>query len=273
MHDVPWLACIIATLDVQALAVQEVVQNPRGRGALLDLLRELDARSAGHWRAELDECPEDGRQHLGFLYDETRVELLAKHIFGELNPARSACDTRLRPGFSVRLRWKKGGPDFDALTVHLDSGAILRDYAHRGTSIERLAQVLPQLSGHKQHDDDVVVLGDFNTMGCSACEPKVAAEDELAAFDASVDALKPSLQNVTPTHPCTEYYKGHGGRLDHVLVTRGMRELTDPPRVETHGLCETLACSHFPSASHVTASVRLSDHCPLVLELRASDLD
>lgn len=43
---------------------------------------------------------------------------------------------------------------------------------------------------------------------------------------ATIAAVKPpgfTRLNVEP--PCTEYYRGHGGWLDHVLVSREMQEV------------------------------------------------
>jgi endonuclease/exonuclease/phosphatase family metal-dependent hydrolase len=271
-RDVPWMACVIATLGVQVLAVQEVVQSPAGRAALLDLLRGLDGHTQGRWRAELDDCPDDGRQHVGFLFDEARVQLLSTEVLGALNPDRSKCDHRLRPGLAARFRYRKGGPDFETISVHFDSGVARRDFDNRRVSLSRLSALLPPRVA-KHRDDDLIVLGDFNTMGCKTCEPAVAAAEEIAAFDAMADAFAPSLRNLVPDHACTEYYKGHGGRLDHVLVTRGMRELAASSPVTTHGVCAALRCERHGSVAHLPASRRLSDHCPVVLALQPKDAD
>jgi predicted extracellular nuclease len=271
-HDVPWMACIIAVLQVQVLAVQEVVHNPAGRAALLDLLAAISAHTGGHWRSVLDDCKDDGRQHVGFLYDEARVALLSSRMLAELNPLRSACDGRLRPGLAAHFRYRKHGPDFSAVSVHLDSGVLARDYEHRKTSVARLDAALRALAiAHKEQD--LLVLGDFNTMGCSACKPKVTSEEEIAAFEATLDAFSPSLRSLMPEQGCSHYYRGRGGRLDHVLAPRGMKELGSAPHVRAHGLCEAASCERTPSAAKLPATLRLSDHCPVVVTLRAEDAD
>ncbi len=64
--DVAWLACLIAWLDVDVIAVQEFVSDLEGRRATADLLDLLRARTGSRWSAELDECAA-GRQHVGLL--------------------------------------------------------------------------------------------------------------------------------------------------------------------------------------------------------------
>ncbi len=262
-HDIPWLACVIATLDVDVLAVQEVVQHTRGRAALLDLERELSARTGGDYDSVFDECPDDDRQHVGFLYDKRRVTVSDVTVLRTLNPGRSACDLRLRPGLSALFRFH-GGLDLRAVSVHFDSGSAEHDYTHRQTSVEHVRELLPQLTSHKE---DAIVLGDWNTMGCEACVPAVSAETELLALDATLS----DFRRVPPSAACSEYYRGRGGLLDHVLVTRGTRELPADAHVETHGVCAALGCGHLRGTP--TALTRLSDHCPMVLELDDRDLD
>ncbi len=270
LHDVPWLACAMAALDVQVLAVQEVVQHARGRAALLDLLQGLSERTHGDWKAELDECPDDGRQHVGFLYDATRVTLRELLVLGELNPGRSACDRRLRPGLGARLQWRDG-PSLLAITVHLDSGQTARDYDNRQLSLKRL-QVRARLL-FKSSALPVLALGDFNTMGCERCEPKIAADAERDALraptDDARDAATPVLARLTAERDCTEYYHGHGSTLDHALWMQLPAAATSAalPRASVQGVCAELRCERLSRAQEPEALMHLSDHCPLLVDL------
>ena len=60
-------------------------------------------------------------------------------------------------------------------------------------------------------DRDVLVLGDFNTMGQDA--PPISAQQELAVFDGE---LSPGFRRLPMTPHCTEYFAGKGGTLDHI---------------------------------------------------------
>jgi endonuclease/exonuclease/phosphatase family metal-dependent hydrolase len=269
--DLEWLACAIASLDVDVLAVEEIVQDPGGRNALLDLLARLDALTQGRWRAELDECPGSGRQHVGLLLDTTRVDLGTSEPIAALNPGRSACDRSLRPGYGAYLRFH-AGPDLEVVVVHLDSGTTARDFGNRQRSLGRLGEVAAMIE-RREHDADLLVLGDFNTMGCKDCVPAVGADDEIAQLDARLGASSFRRVLLPEAGACTHYQRGHAGTLDHMVVPSAMREVPAGARLEVYGACRDLACNPPARGEHPAALERLSDHCPIVLELLAEDLD
>lgn len=248
--DVPWLACAVALLDVDVLAVQELVMGLRGRAALLDLLDRLGTLTGGEWQMHLDDCPDDGRQHVGFLWNSERVTVTNARTVPSINPGRSACYHRLRPGVAAQMSFA-GGVTFEALVVHLDSGTESRDHGNRRASVRNIAEFF-------EGDAPVVALGDFNTMGCRRCDPQQDGAEELATM---VAVLEPGgIERVVPDHACSEHYRGRAVLLDHVF-TRGL----PAARLETHGICGALACARLPRDA--AAYARLSDHCPLVLRL------
>jgi endonuclease/exonuclease/phosphatase family metal-dependent hydrolase len=271
LTDVAWLACAIATLEVDLLAVQEFVQNPGGRAALLDLLERLDALTGGRWHAELDDCGGSGRQHLGFLFDQTRVELKQFGPIAALNPGASACDRSLRPGFFGYARFREG-PDLSVVTMHLDSGTTTRDFANRRRSVARLGSVAAELA-RRTHDRDLVVLGDLNSMGCKDCQPELEAASEVAGLDAELHPIGLRRVPLTEHSACTEYQRGHASLLDHGIVPVAMEELAPGARLEVFGPCRELMCKAPPRGQHPEALDRLSDHCPLVMQLTAEDRD
>jgi endonuclease/exonuclease/phosphatase family metal-dependent hydrolase len=269
--DVPWLACAIASMDVDVLAVQEFVQDAGGRSALLDLRARLDELTHGRWRDQLDDCSASGFQHVGFLYDSARVQLRSAQTLGGLNPGASACAHNLRPGFGAYARFG-GGPDLSLIALHLDSGVDARDFGHRARSLAALSSVLKQLDQHAR-DPDLLLLGDFNTMGCKHCEPPVTAGTELAHLDAELRALSLTRLHAPAEHACSQYHRGKAGMLDHIVASAGMEELATGARVEVFGPCRDLACGPAGRGEDVDAWEHLSDHCPLVVELRARDVD
>jgi endonuclease/exonuclease/phosphatase family metal-dependent hydrolase len=259
--DLAWLACAIAALEVQVVAVQEIVQHPRGRAALLDLLDLLDRRTGGKWRHALDDCPGSGRQHVGLLWDGSRVEVTAPHEIAALNPGDHACGKNLRPGYGAHIRFEDG-VDFHVVSVHLDSGTSARDHGNRRTSLARLAGSLNALA--ESGDSDVLVLGDLNTMGCEDCVPVVTAAEEVAALDASAEAA--GARRLDADGLCTEYHGSRPALLDHVLA-RGPALLAPEARVELHGACRDLGCRPLRRGERPASLQRLSDHCPLVVEV------
>jgi hypothetical protein len=89
--DVAWLACAIAELDVDVLAVQEVLDDPEARSAALALTARLDRLTGGRFKLGLDECKGSGRQHVGFLWNSKVVDIEQIEPLAALNPGKSAC--------------------------------------------------------------------------------------------------------------------------------------------------------------------------------------
>jgi endonuclease/exonuclease/phosphatase family metal-dependent hydrolase len=257
--DVAWLACAMASLRADLIAVQEIVQHERGQRALEALLAELGRLTGARYRAELDGCPRDGRQHVGFLYREDRVRLEEVEVRGELNPGRSACDHRLRPGLLAHARFAGGGGAY-VLTLHLDSGVEARDAGHRVVSAERIAALARALEG-REDGRRLVVLGDFNSMGCETCEPRSTPATEQGALAARLGAPSVGLERLGDASRCTENDGRHREALDHVFVRRGM---APPDAARVVGPCATSCAAR---ASRAAFFRRLSDHCPMLLEL------
>jgi len=268
--DVSWMACTMALLDVQVIALQEVVLHLRGRRAILNLIEYLNQYTNGDWKTEFDNCPDDGLQHVGLLFDTTRVKAANVHTLPSINPIRPGCDHRLRPGLAGYFRFN-GGADLHLINVHLDSGTGRRDYQNRQTSLKRLKSVTSALD-RKIPDSDFILLGDFNTMGCNKCSPTILAEQEISDLTRTALSIPPGLVRLEPTQSCTGYYRSHGTMLDHVLVTQGMEELSNRYSTEVFGFCQVLSCEQV-NRKRIPALSRLSDHCPVVVELLDRDLD
>jgi endonuclease/exonuclease/phosphatase family metal-dependent hydrolase len=245
--DIPWLACTIAWMHVDLLALQEILATPDGELSLNALRTELERLTGGSWQVDLQACGGVSSQHVGLLWKSARVTLLERTDAWELNgaatgPTASACAGNLRPG---RYAWAKTpiGVDFHLVSVHLDSGKTNRDYGNRRQAAQRIGQIAIGNTPIVSLDRDVLVLGDYNTMGREDAPP-VSAPEELAVFDGE---LAPGFRRLAMTPNCTEYHDGKGGALDHVVASTGMQE--------------------------VAATERLSDHCPVVVEIQDRDLD
>jgi hypothetical protein len=115
-------------------------------------------------------------------------------------------------------------------------------------------------------DRDVVVLGDYNTMGRQD-SPPVSAQEELAVMDGE---LAPGFRRLSMTPNCTEYFEGKAGALAHVVASTGMQEAAATARVT--GYCALAACTDLAGRLPAAAQ-RLSDHCPVVVDIQDRDLD
>jgi len=259
--DILWLACAIAVLEVDVLAVQEIKTLPRARERTAELLAELDRLTGGRWRAEFDDCPQQATQHVGLLWNETRATLTRLHTEPALNPHGTPCKDSLRPGFVADARFV-GGATARIVSVHFKSGAERRSVDLRKKSFTALEDVVKR-ARRDAPATQLIFAGDFNTMGCSSCSPKIAAEEERASVEAQLASF--GLRWL-PTEPgCTEYYRDRGHLLDGFVVTEAMAQQAHLP-ARAEGLCRELACERTPQVGLAPAMRQLSDHCPVVIE-------
>jgi endonuclease/exonuclease/phosphatase family metal-dependent hydrolase len=207
---------------------------------------------------------------VGFLWNRSRVTLLQLSDAWELNgaatgPTDNACARNLRPG-RYALAKTPIGVDFHLLSVHLDSCRTNRDYTHRRQASQRIDEMTIGNTPILELDRDVLVLGDYHTMGRQDAPP-ISAQEELAIFDGE---LAPGFRRLAMTPNCTEYVDGHAGALDHVVASTGMQEVAATARVT--GYCALAACADMAGPLPAAAE-RLSDHCPVVVEIQDRDLD
>jgi hypothetical protein len=244
----------------------EIISGPRAEAALEALFRRAEAFGGGAFRWAIDPCKTKTSQHVALAWNTKRVKNEALEAYGELNPNGGPCEGHLRPGFGGYFR-AAGGLDLEIVGVHLKSFPDQRSFELRRSSWASLGAVRRRASGLRK-DTDLVVIGDFNAMGCNECSPRVgpdAERAELARADTGLELLE-----VSPG--CTHYYGQKPGLLDLGLVTRGMQELPKGVKLRAEGYCAERACR--PLGGDVPAAhERLSDHCPIVLELTDRDLD
>lgn len=265
--DVRWMACTLAWLDADVVAIQEVKQTPKAVQSLATLLAELNRLSGARYVARLDDCGNSLPQHVGLLWNEARAAAADVQTVAALNPHGSACEKQLRPGLAARFRFP-GGLDLAVVSAHFKSQADSRSLLLRRGSFAAVPGVARTLSD-AAHDPDFLLLGDLNTMGCDECEPPITAAEELTA----VQRLLGNGVRLLPADAVgTERYRGNLTLLDHALGAAAMRELPPGSRTHVAGTCETGAPALTKRAAD-KLSRDLSDHCPIVLDLTDQDLD
>jgi hypothetical protein len=111
-------------------------------------------------------------------------------------PTGSACAGNLRPG-RYALAKTPTGVDSHLLSVHLDGGRASRDYKHRRQAARRIGPIRVANTPILELDRDVLMLGDYNTMGREDAPP-LSGQQELTAFDGE---LAPGFRRlpITPT--------------------------------------------------------------------------
>lgn len=267
--DLSWLACTMTWLDADLVAVQEIMDKDDDRIALATVLQQLDGLTGGDWRADLQRCGRRGDQHVGFLWRDDRVELSNFADEEQLNGAfgTDPCAGNLRPGrYAQATSRRANGVDFQVVSVHLDQGTMNRDFQNRRAAIGEIQSLEIGNDRIADLDSDVLILGDFNTMGRPDEPPPITAGDELRLF---ADELAPEYRLVRTGLECSEYYRGEAGLLDHIVVATGMLEAASTARLS--GYCAVAGCQ--PLAQYPAAYKRLSDHCPVVIDIRDVDHD
>jgi endonuclease/exonuclease/phosphatase family metal-dependent hydrolase len=268
--DVEWLACAIAFMQVDVLAVQEFLAPASGAADRIaerhrDLVERLGTLTGRAWSIVLDECELNrrDRQHVGFVYDRSRVDLTRTRHVSSMNPD-GGCKS-LRPGLAADVR-AKGGLDLHVVSFHGKAYGDARSRARREHVYTSMGAILSEIRGNAG-ETDLLILGDFNTVGCDDCPAPETPEQEAQALGRAAAAA--GLAHVKKNLPCSHYWDRAGtfGALDHVLADGAMRELeTD---VHVSGFCAASACAYHGGASHAA----LSDHCPILVDLADEDRD
>jgi endonuclease/exonuclease/phosphatase family metal-dependent hydrolase len=268
--DVEWMACALAWMNVDVVALAEVKSRQYSAAAVERLTQRLDELTDGHHIVRVDDCPDQNGQHVAWLINQQRVTATDWQMHASLNPSGDACARQLRPGLGVNLRFP-GGLDLHAIAVHLKSGIEARDLALRRASIDAIERVFASVT-QRSGDADVLVAGDFNTMGCSECVDAAGSAAEASALDTRLHAFRPAARRIPSDLGCSLYYQHHPSLIDHFVVTSAMQEAPIEQVATVYGHCRELGCESY-SGREPDAAVSLSDHCPIVVTLRDEDLD
>ena len=254
--DLEWLACALALLDAPVIGLQEIKRFPRADAAARNLVARMNAHTGGKWRLELDGCDTSVQQHVGILYDASRVTALGFERLDSINPY-GGCGKQLRPGLLGRFR-DPTGREFVVVDVHFKSGTDVRSYRLREQARAAMAREVSRARDSRP-GTDLFVIGDFNTMGCEKCAPSVSGLEEAGSLAAILGEVGLRLAPANPG--CTQYFRDRPGLLDHIATSR-----TDSA-AQAEGICSATACA--PIYGDTPAFLRdLSDHCPLVVHLR-----
>ena len=263
-----WLSCAIVWMDVDALAVQEIKTTTGARDAWDKVTRKLNDYTDDDWEVILNSCGSSTSQHVGFLYNKDKLKASERQEVwqynGRADDASNACQDNLRPGYLAYFE-ADDGFDFYAVSVHSDSGRDSKDLTTRRTAIERIDDVT---SGLASIDKDIVILGDFNTMGIDG---GISAKQEIKELKDKVADESPGFELLAVKPSCTHYYQKKPGWLDHVLVSQDTTELL-ADKASVQGYCALNNCDSL-SGSLPQAAISLSDHCPIVVDFQNADLD
>lgn len=252
------------------MVVQESLTDAEARTAWDSVLTGIEQQTGDSWQWSVQPCGKPDGHHVGMLWNASRVTLSAVQSLWRLNSkatsAERPCEGGLRPGHYARVQSQnESGADFHLIGVHLKSGPTVAAVEKRHAAINRLdVAVAPFL----EEDRDVMILGDFNTMGAG---DRHSRRSELKYLRRMVAKETPGFDDLVPKPRCSHYFRGRGNWLDHVLVAKDMAEIrTRSARVT--GYCAVAGCRRI-KGEYPLAYRRLSDHCPVIIEIDNRDLD
>jgi endonuclease/exonuclease/phosphatase family metal-dependent hydrolase len=260
-HDLDRLREVIAELDPDVIALQEI-KDPRALAELLPEFELLASNGGGR-----------GDQKVAIAWRPDRVVRIA----GPIEHSELSLGGRVRPGLSAYLRGREG-PDLWLVVVHLKAMSDGIDQRReQWRELVAIADAAQQRSlGPDAADLDLLIVGDFNSTG-PGDGTWSDEQRELA------NALAPARLRRIPSHDgCTAYYDGRRrdawkepSEIDLMWV-RGLDESLDGATrlvVGTH--CARRSCQPFRSTDAYPEPdyERLSDHCPVVLDLTRADDD
>lgn len=232
----------IRQLGVAAVGVQEIVEPAA--------FAEAAGRRLGPgWRFVFAEG--GPKQRVGVLFDGEGLELLSTRTHRETEAvypgAKPTFEARLRPKSSASFLGAGADEVLRLLVVHFKAQGD--GVGRRRAQFEALRPVLAAAMGSGER---VVLLGDFNAT-------EGADRDELAALARATGSTWASREL-----PCTSYWARpdgcRGSALDHVLTWAA------PRGVAARGPCESEGCT--PGERCPIFREEVSDHCPVVVELR-----
>ncbi len=268
--DIDWLVCTLVWMQLDVLTVQETLATPLANTAWNTVTQLLEKYTGVKWKWYRQPCGRPNDHHIGLLWNDSRVELSQFESLWQFNSkansAKKACTFGLRPGQYVRVQSRiDNGADFHLIGLHLKSGPTVFAVEERQKALNRIDQTVAPLL---KQDQDVIILGDFNTMGAGDRQSQTT---ELKYLRRKVAKESPGFDDLKLKPQCSQYFRGQGGWLDHILVSKGMKEIPET-RARVTGYCGVAKCKKIKGA--YPASYRhLSDHCPVVVEITNQDKD
>lgn len=256
---------ILVGLGFDLLAVQEI----RDGNWLEYLLLNVNRRTGRLYALHLSESGGQHDQKLGVIVDHRRLrvdwtrESQAVNITGGLRPVYFAGIASIEPG----------GADFVVGVVHLKSIPVGYDTRRR-----QVAELLKILTAWEEFrtEEDVILLGDFNTTGRRG----QTCADEIAVLD---EELKPEgFRRLVSPLACSEYWDGpktgDGIQIPSLLdlvYLRSFQEHDNGVALLPYLHCKRMDCGELISAPGREDPTYwdVSDHCPLLFEIRNVNLD
>ncbi len=255
-HDLDRMVEVIDDLDPDLLALQEV-KDPAALARLLPGWEILSSKGGGR-----------GHQHVALAWRPDRLSLEE----GPVEHGELTMGGRVRPALSAYFRSSSrsslGSSELDLWVTVVHLKAMPDGHALRTRQWPLLVQLTEAFA---ERDPDAIILGDFNTTGL----PGATTADEHAELDRVLGAA--GLRRMPNPGGCSAYWDGRRrdawkepSEIDLIWVRGLKRNLGVGAQVHSGTHCAAHRCENFRSteAYPVADYESVSDHCPVILDLR-----
>lgn len=253
------LSSIIKNLNVDVLSIEEINNTAKWD--------EFVATKLPGYDTEVSRCGGAHGQHLGFLYNKNKVELLAFNEDLRVSEpgGNPGCDTGSRPLAIGLFRIKATGQKFYGMTAHLKSGSNPSSLQKRLKQFEAIKTLVSELKA-KTDVKEFYLAGDLNTTSFNTRGP------DYAQLNKVVSEL--GMVNLTSKVGCSAYWWGGSddgvedpSLLDHVIATPGLIK-TSSPRANLYGHCQKVSCRQARERDLGISYESVSDHCPITATIQ-----
>jgi endonuclease/exonuclease/phosphatase family metal-dependent hydrolase len=257
MTNKPELVKILKKLKFDILAVEEIINDKS--------FKSLIKKSFKDHKVIMSRCGGAGRQKIGFVYNTKKLRLISHKEDGTISGSSTRDEegcASLRPAFIGNFREISTNKYFSIVGVHLKAGGSPRSYERRARQYKILEKLIAELKT-KRRNNQVIVLGDFNTTGY------VHRDEDFQGFSEMVSKVR--FTSTAEKLDCTSYWTGmdrtdnieESSILDHIIYPKKFlgykRTFT---KVGTH--CAKVKCA-FTSEEELGSSYKqVSDHCPVM---------
>lgn len=250
----PELSKMLLALNVDVLSVEEINNTNEFEKFVSTQLPGYDT--------ELSRCGGAHGQHVGFLFNKNKVELLSFNEDLSLsNPGGpEQCNDGSRPLAIALFQVKATGQKFYGMTVHLKSGGKPADQKKRLQQYEIIKKTIAGLKA-TSGVQDFYIAGDFNTT-----EYVVRGQDYKVLTQIVKDL---GMVNLADKLACSAYWWGGSddgiespSLLDHLIVSPGLMKISNV-RAQVGGHCQKVSCREAKGQDLGISYSGLSDHCPV----------
>lgn len=249
------LDLILKSLSVDVLSIEEINNTAEWE--------KFVASNLPGYETHVSRCGGAHGQHLGFLYNTSKVELLSFNEDLSISEpgTEGTCDGGSRPLAIGLFKIKASGQKFYGMTTHLKSGSEASSVEKRGKQFQILKNIINELKT-KTGVKDFYFAGDMNTTGY------ISRGTDFKMLNQVVQDL--GMVDLTSNLKCSAYYWGGTNDgietpslLDHVVVTPGLIKLKGSVSARNHSHCQKVDCREVPIKELGISYESVSDHCPV----------